>query len=413
MKVKSLQMTSFRGIANLDLEFDTNEPVAFVGINGAGKSSILDCLAITLSWLTEKIQNPQESGRLFSDEDITNGDTEIHSEITISLNEDREASWSIAKTRKEETKDTSSDLTQLAESINRKLKEEPLASLPLVVYYPTNRAVIKIPLRIKTKHSFEEIAAFDQALTGGEIDFRRFFEWFKDREDLENEFYKNQPDKYPDCQLDAVRKAIYQLLDGFSNLRIERSPLQMTLEKEGEKLIVNQLSDGEKCLLAMVGDLARRLAIANPGLSEPLLGDGVVLIDEIELHLHPKWQRNIISDLAKTFPNCQFIVTTHSPQVVSHLSWAYLLQKNSEGIVVNRIPTFGKDSNRILETIMSVSERPPEIQENIRELFRLIDRGSLKEANELRQQLAEKIGEDEPKFVSADALILRKKLLNK
>jgi predicted ATP-binding protein involved in virulence len=79
------------------------------------------------------------------------------------------------------------------------------------------------------------------------------------------------------------------------------------------------LSDGEKCLLAMVGDLARRLAIANPDYPDALQGEAIVLIDEIELHLHPSWQRNIIPALKRTFPKCQFIITTHSPQVLSYI----------------------------------------------------------------------------------------------
>jgi predicted ATP-binding protein involved in virulence len=106
----------------------------------------------------------------------------------------------------------------------------------------------------------------------------------------------------------------------------------MTITKQGQELIINQLSDGEKCLLAMVGDLARRLAIANPSLPDPLQGSGVVLIDEIELHLHPKWQREIIPALTRTFPNCQFIVTTHSPQVISQVKpeGIYILERTDD-----------------------------------------------------------------------------------
>jgi predicted ATP-binding protein involved in virulence len=96
----------------------------------------------------------------------------------------------------------------------------------------------------------------------------------------------------------------------------------------------------------MVGDLARRLAIANPGLKNPLYGFGVVLIDEIELHLHPKWQREIIPALTRTFPHCQFIVTTHSPQVVGEIKpqGIYILEKTENGIIVQRPQSsYGRD----------------------------------------------------------------------
>ena len=339
MKVNRLKMNSFRGISDLTLEFDTDEPTVFIGINGVGKSSILECLAILLSWLTKQIQTPHSPGRSFNEDDIKNGCKETHNEITISINDWPEVVWSLTKVRKEPSKDTSSnlgDLKKVVDRIHSQLDANSSPALPLAVYYPTNRAVLDIPLKIRTKHSSEPITAYDEVLTGGQIDFRRFFEWFRDREDLENEERLNNTNEYRDRELKAVRDAIANLLDGFSNLRVRRSPLRMTVNKQGEELIVNQLSDGEKYLLALAGDLARRLAIANPNPEcKPLEGSGVVLIDVIELHLHPKWQRAIIPNLKKTFPNCQFIVTTHSPQVISDLQWVHLLRSTSEGIAID------------------------------------------------------------------------------
>ena len=409
MKVKRLKMNSFRGISDLTLEFDTDEPTVFIGINGVGKSSILECLAILLSWLTKRIQTPNSNGRSFNEDDIKNGCKETHNEITISINDWSEVVWSLTKVRKERSKDTSSNLGNLKKVVDRihsQLDANPHEALPLAVYYPTNRAVLDIPLEIKTKHSFEPITAYDEVLTGGQIDFRRFFEWFREREDLENELRLNNTNEYRDRQLEAVRYAIANLLDGWSNLRVRRSPLRMTVDKQGEEVIVNQLSDGEKYLLALAGDLARRLAIANPNPEcKPLEGSGVVLIDVIELHLHPKWQRAIIPNLKKTFPNCQFIITTHSPQVISDLKWVHLLKSTSEGIAIDRVPSFGKDSNRILETLMGTPERPQQIKDDIDRLFQLIDDEKFDEARELRQQLAKIMKDEDPNFVRADWLI--------
>ena len=417
MKVKCLKMNSFRGIRDLTLEFNTDEPTVFIGINGVGKSSILECLAILLSGLTKRIENPNSSGRSFNEDDIKKGCKETHNEITILMENEQEVVWSLTKVSKRRSKETSSNLGELkkvVDKIHRQLDSTSLVDLPLAIYYPTNRAVLDIPLKIRTKHSFEQITAYDEVLTGGQIDFRRFFEWFRDREDLENELRLNSSNEYRDRELEAVRDAIANLLDGFSNLRVRRSPLRMTVNKEGDELIVNQLSDGEKCLLALAGDLARRLAIANPNPScNPLEGSGVVLIDEIELHLHPKWQRAIIPNLAKTFPNCQFIITTHSPQVISDLKWVHLLISTSEGIVMKRVPSYGKDSNRILETLMGTPERRQEIKESLYELFRFIDKGELDNARRLRQELARRMGEEDPEFVRADWLIQRKEILNK
>ncbi|MBN3939132.1 AAA family ATPase [Nostoc sp. NMS9] len=456
MKITRLKMQSFRGIGDLMLDFDETVPTVLIGINGVGKSSILDCLAILLTQFTGQMQNSLESLRFFITQDVTNGRERTLNKITV-LIESQELSWSMSeydlqanikgildlqkqiKESLEKYKNVEIETlfmesenlgTEIANTIRTRLREylkiaienlnNQLATIadtniPLAVYYPVNRAVIDMPLEISKVSSFKQVDAYEQALTGGRIDFKTFFEWFRNREDLENEMRRDNPD-YRDKQLEAVRQAISSLIPEFSNLQVERSPLQMTVRKKGEKLIVNQLSDGEKCLLAMVGDLARRLAIANPGLTEPLEGNGVVLIDEIELHLHPKWQREIISALTRTFPNCQFIVTTHSPQVISQVKpeGIYILEKTDEGVVAKRPESsFGRDSNRILEDLMRVPARPQEIKDRLHELFRLIDEGNLDGARQLSQEIADIIGQDEPELVKASVSIRRKEILKR
>lgn len=439
MKVKRLKISLFRGIENLTLDFPPDEPTVFIGNNGVGKSSILDSLAILLSWLIARIEFDPESrvtmfeskdfrrevfrkgelanGRSFTETDIKNGEDVVQQIINI-LFDSQQISWYITTTKTNNNTDTIPELLNLNE-VTQKLRHQwetdPKANLPLAVYYPINRAVFEITLEIKDNYSPKQIDAYQQALDGVQITFDSFFKWFRRLEDLENEERRDQPD-YLNHQLEAVRQAIYSLIPEFSNLRVRRSPLRMTVTKQGQEFTVNQLSDGEKCLLAMVGDLARRLAIANPGLSNPLEGEGVVLIDEIELHLHPKWQREIIPALTRTFPNCQFIVTTHSPQVVSHVKpeGIFILEATSEGIIAKKPESsFGRDSNQILEDIMGVPDRPQQIKDNLHQLFQLIDAGNLDAAKELRHQLADEIGYDEPEFVRADVLMRRKEILNR
>ena len=418
MKIKRIEMQSFRGIGDMTLEFQENEPNVIIGINGVGKSSILECLAILLSRYTKPIQFPTTSGRLFQEEDISTGSEETRNEITVETSES-EVTWSLSKMRKKRSKTAGSDLSQLRQLIDEtheNLKTNPDFNLPVIVHYGVNRAVIDIPLRVRKKHSIDRVSAYEQSLDSVQINFNSFFQWFRKLEDLENE-QRLDDSSFLNHQLEAVRQAIYSLITGLSNLRIRRSPLRMTVKKQGKELNVHQLSDGEKCLLALVGDLARRLAIANPGLEDPLLGEGIVLIDEIELHLHPRWQRDIISALKKTFPNCQFIVSTHSPQVISHVhpEGVFILERDEEEGLVVMSPegSYGRDSNSILEDLMEVPERPQKIKDSLQELFRFIDDGNLESAKELRQELAAEIGDDEPEFVRADVLIRRKEILNK
>lgn len=106
----------------------------------------------------------------------------------------------------------------------------------------------------------------------------------------------------------------------------------------------------------LFGDLARRMALANPSMPNPLEGEGVVLIDEIDLHMHPSWQRKVMGVLKKTFPNIQFIVTTHSPQVLGELNEDYnifVLYQRDKNTVGRKYDSFiGWDSNVLLEEVM-------------------------------------------------------------
>ena len=187
----------------------------------------------------------------------------------------------------------------------------------------------------------------------------------------------------------------------------------MVLCKKGEELRIDQLSDGEKCTLAMVGDLARRMAIANPARRDPLVGAGVVLIDELDLHLHPGWQRHVVSALEETFPNCQFLVSTHSPQIISHVApeRIWLLDRTKSGVSASRPDaSFGQMAGRILEDVMDVPERPQEIKERLSDLFLAIQRDELLAAKQLVSDLRSMIGED-PDLVRARMHIRRKEAL--
>ena len=436
MKVKRLKMQAFRAIADLTLEFDTDGPIVLIGINGTGKSSILDCAGILLSYFVVRILFEASSGgkwidRMsgvmtkednFSNEDIKQGSNKTTNEIDIEI-EGQQVKWSVTAAARqgeqaENVSDNLPELTPVADKIRKSWREDSAVNIPLVAYYPVNRSVMKIPLEIpKEKPWSWALEAYDEAIDGIPVSFKRFFQWFRVREDLENEERRDDID-YRDKQLEAVRKAIYSLLgeEDFKKLRVRRKPLRMTVSKQGEELSINQLSDGEKCLLAMVGDWARRLAIANPSLENPLEGQGVLLIDEIELHLHPAWQRKIIPALTKTFPNCQLIVTTHSPQVVSHVKpeGIYILKTTPEGTVAERPAySFGRDSNQILEDLMDIPERPLEIKQSLREIFRAIGEKDLDSARQLIQEIAEEIGQDEPELVKARTSIRRREILRK
>jgi predicted ATP-binding protein involved in virulence len=189
----------------------------------------------------------------------------------------------------------------------------------------------------------------------------------------------------------------------------------MVITKGEVEVTVNQLSDGEKCLLALVGDLARRLALANPKLVNPLEGSGIVLVDELELHLHPVWQRAIIPALERTFPCCQFIVSTHSAPILGHIRQdsVFLLSHEPDNIKVRRLTTYGQDADRILEEVFGTTARPVEVENRLQRLFSEIDGNDLESARVHARELEESIGTDDSEVVKARVLIRRKELLGK
>jgi predicted ATP-binding protein involved in virulence len=426
MRIRTLKLERFRGARNLSLDLDERLNL-FVGMNGAGKSSILEATAILLSWMANRIKHPGASGRPITEEDISNGQSSGNLEISVTAR-DQEIAWNISRVRKGYSrKDAISGLSSMTEwtrRINEEITEKKgRVNLPLLAYYPVNRVVLDIPLRIKSRHSFDLLAAYDESLTSG-ANFRTFFEWFREREDLENEARRDQmpilPDvsaaAFPDPQLEAVRRALTSFMPDFSHLTVRRNPLRMEVEKRGERLTVNQLSDGEKCLMALVGDLARRLAIANPERENPLEGEGIVLVDEIDLHLHPLWQRMVVPNLLSVFTNCQFLITTHSPHVITHVKPAslFLLSMTEKGLKMERASaSYGLTVERILADLMGVENtRPAEVVEKLREMYRLIERGDLDDAKKAITRLeSEMVGDSE--LVRAGVLIKRKELIGK
>ncbi len=424
MKIDTLKLSGFRGAVDLPLTLHRQLSV-FVGVNGAGKSTVLDALALTLSWAASRIRHAGASGRPIDEAEITNKKSTATIHLVCETEQGR-VEWRLSKSRTghaAEEKSTFHQLSGYTKSLQSRIAEAgEHFDLPLFTYYPVNRAVLDIPLRIREKHRFSLLSAYDDALTAG-ANFRTFFEWFREREDLENEnrkycdqLIKPEGFSFPDHQLEAVRQALASFLPEFGNLTVRRNPLRMEVEKSGQRLTVNQLSDGEKCMIALIGDLARRFSIANPTRDNPLEGVGIVMIDEIDLHLHPKWQRLVVPNLLKVFPNCQFIVSTHSPHVITHVQpdSLYMLEQKPQGIQMDRPrESFGKSVDRVLEDLMGLATtRPDEVERDLREMFLAIDHGGLQEARGKIERLRKSIGDD-PDLVRADVLIRRKEIIGK
>jgi predicted ATP-binding protein involved in virulence len=492
MRIEELHLKNFCSFQELDINFPASNLAVFIGNNGSGKTSILKSMTLLLSWLIARIEREKGSGSPIADLDILNGT--YSSEIKIKLKNTSELfEWSLAKTAKGKKKQFDSrlaDTFNLANIYRTQFTENDDSSFPLIIYYPVERSVLDVPLQIRTKHNFSQLDGYDNALSQG-VDFRRFFEWFRDREDIENENRLNQSIKIEelalkakvillksnkfinnfvsvltkekrddasieelrllitkvhskeiksindsdekelteevnilanetsqqeeniqnlmknilDIQLESVRYAIKSFMPDFDKLRIERKPrLKMLVNKKSEEkpLDVLQLSQGEKSLMALVGDIARRLAMMNPTLENPLHGTGIVLIDEIEMHLHPRWQRSVITNLQNTFPNCQFIITTHSPQVLSSVKKEEIFILEDGALIKNTPHTQGRDSNSILYELFGVEERPKIYRDKINAFYDALEDEKIVEAKEILAELTDLFGEQDTEIVRAN-----------
>ena len=177
MKAEKFNIVNYRGASSLQLEFNDRLNV-FYGVNGAGKSTVLDAIAIMLSWVVSRIRHSGASGRPVLESDIKNGTSSSSLEM-ISNFEARKVSWKLVKNKKGHAgsgeKSDFQNLSDLTKGIQARITEQSgLINLPVLIYYPVNRAVLDIPLRIREKHSFDLLAAYDDALTTG-ANFRTFF----------------------------------------------------------------------------------------------------------------------------------------------------------------------------------------------------------------------------------------------
>ena len=206
--------------------------------------------------------------------------------------------------------------------------------------------------------------------------------------------------------LQVLRSAVDRFLPTYENLRpADEKSSRLLVDQGGSTLDVGQLSDGERGVLALVLDLARRLSQANPSLDDPLReGHAVVLIDEIDLHLHPKWQRQIVHNLAAAFPRCQFIATTHSPQVIGEVEHDRI-QIIANSKVYSPTHSFGVDSSRVLEEIMNADPRTQKVEALLSQVSQEVGKQRYERARRLLAQLVDQLGENDPEVTRIGTLL--------
>jgi predicted ATP-binding protein involved in virulence len=299
-----------------------------MGANGSGKSAVLDAIAVGLGAILTLL--PETRGRSFQKSDLLFRNGQFKSFMRVTMESTDGIIWDRTETRYKEIGRLESipkavGLKMLKQHINNTVLQPLLHNhpyeLPVFAYYGVNRAVTDTPKSRKGfPKEFNRFAAYSASLEATNR-FRTAFSWFYTKENEEHRLQKEKRSfdvTLP--ELDTVRRAICTVFKDIREPRIKLNPLRFVVNLNNEEFELTQLSDGYKTLLALVMDLAMRMAAANPDHANPLEVPAFVMIDEVDLHLHPSWQYRVINDLLVTFPNTQFVVTTHSPFIAESIN---------------------------------------------------------------------------------------------
>lgn len=386
--VRSLKLQNFKGIANLNLQLDDSLTL-LAGVNGVGKTSAIEALlgAVTdfWSWLS-----PDDNKAWFrsSGDLVRYGAREGQITLELAFEKDFGTTYTIPFQAKQFGKATYPEHSELHGLFGEN------APIPLVVSYDQNRIGRLNSDRNRSPFETNREAALNTT-SHTLSDFRNWL--FEKENDEAREAIERDDLEYADPEVRAVQEILKSIAGSSVSLR-SRNPVGsmdrgLFLRKEGGSDIpFEALSGGEQAYFLLALDLARRLLLEFPG-STLAEAPGFVCIDEIELHLHPAWQRKILPSLMRLFPQCQFVVTTHSPQVIGSIAARHVRLLSSDGYgnidVTEPIASMGRDSNYVLKGIMDTPEQDPRVDNLYAEFDQLIDEGSFDEADQVLDALGD------------------------
>lgn len=449
MRLKTVTLKNFRCFESLSLDLHPRLTV-IVGANGSGKTAVLDGIASGLTPALTHLSSADQrlTGRGIKDADFRIlpftgvrgkeqwGAADYAQILTTAWDGLRWDYWrpsGSGKGKEPSEKWGETALKERMNAISTSYKSPAPALTPVFAYYGASRGRIEVPERLRSaKHNYEHPAAALVDCFNPNSDFREMLAWYDQEESSELRENKGivSGEYAPLASLEAVRATVVSLLgDAYRNPHFNiRHKFMLERTSDGAPLLVNQLSQGYQSMLALAMDFARRLAIANSHLEyssdqageqiareADLLNDlgvdvgepfqhalamsapAIMLVDEIDLHLHPTWQQRVLGDLMRTFPLTQFIVTTHSPQVLTTVPRENIrvLDQDENGLMRVRTPVFSPlahESGDALAKIMGTHREPPlTLQDDIRRYEQLVRVGQEQtdEAQTLRTALNE------------------------
>lgn len=427
MYLKKLKLHNFKCFEDMDIEFDEKLTV-IVGSNGAGKTSILESAAIAISTMfmamdgvsSKTIDRSQAHLKAYTIGSMS----DVQSQYPVNIEADAIADkklvhWerSLNTAKGSTTYGKAKEMTDFSgKCMERMRRGDQTLNLPVLAYYGTSR--------LWDYHREKQIDIFGtSSRVNGYIDsvdgtanIKLMMNWFKK---ATVQKYQNQEIGLGTIpELEAVFTAMescYKRISKRDYVKIQYNvgtgELDVIFKDDEENIMripVNQLSDGYKSTISLVADIAYRMAVLNPQLLEDVCEetDGIVLIDEVDLHLHPEWQQRILADLMAIFPKVQFIVTTHAVPVISSAKSENLRILKNYQIHMVQTQIFGNDANSVYNQIMDVSERDPDTAKLFKEFDQLLADKEF-DAAEVKLNLIDEIRGGHDKEVSKNRVKLK------
>ncbi|MGA2143978.1 MAG: AAA family ATPase [Bryobacteraceae bacterium] len=415
MRIDDLTIKNFNGFEHRAFRFNPRFNL-LVGDNATGKTSVLDALAVSVgSWflgLHGPATGPgidQEEVRVAAHGHLDSYTFEKQFPSRIESNGlvmGTRISWA-RELQREGGRTTTADtraIREVASEAEGRVRAGEEITLPLICNYGTERRWIEKGHHArKIEANGARPSRFDgyRDCLNFTIQEKALIDWIRDQS-----IASLQP-REDTVALRVVKSAVKNCVEGATSLYYDGryKDLVVVLDEHGPQLRWN-LSDGQRIMLTLVGDLAARASTLNPHLTDDALRStpGVVMIDELDLHLHPKWQRRVIRDLKATFPSVQFIATTHSPQLIGEAQPEEVMLLDG-GETTTPPRSFGIDSSRVLEEVMGTASRDDVVRELLKRLFRAIDDEQFDSAKRLVAEVETKLGSGDPEVTRARALM--------
>ena len=389
-QIQSLKVQNFKGIAKLDLPLDESLTL-LAGINGVGKTSAIEALLGAVTELSSWLGPDDQEARFRPPGDLVRYGVP-EGKITLELDfGDGVKTNGVMPVKARELKGLGSIDTYVTEVLFEHYKK--VFPVPLVVYYDQNR----IGGLSSDQYRSSSKTNRDVALDTTPHTLSDFKNWYYEKEGDEAREARERNDLgHSDPEVRAVREVLTKVAGDSAALRSRKPDGSMDRmlflrRNDGFDIPFEALSGGEKAFFLLAVDLARRLLLEFPGKSLAE-APGFVCIDEIELHLHPAWQRTILPSLMDLFPRCQFVVSTHSPQVIGSVAAKHVRplvpgKKNGHIKVAQTIASKGRDSNYVLEGILDTPEQDPDVDRLFNKFDELIDTGAFEEADNVLDKL--------------------------